>query len=151
MTATPPPAPTRPPTIGVSTTWPYLPQSHVPAATIPQQPFHQQPQPVIPVLPADHHHALDWPKIRRTAKAGLKLCCRPAILTGLAASPLYAHWVLPLAEQHSVPAIVGVALITTVYSLATRSRGLAVAVLVATTAGTVQLAPAALAHHLMGI
>ncbi len=146
---TPPPAPTRPPTIGISTTWPYLPQSHVPATAIPQQPLYQQPMPSqIPVLPADHHHTVDWARVRRT----VKFCVRPSTVTGAIGAPFYAHWALPLAVQHGPLALGGLAFIITVYAAVGGAVGrfVGIAVLVAAGLGTLLLFPATLAHYLFG-
>ncbi|KDN84393.1 hypothetical protein [Kitasatospora cheerisanensis] len=147
---TPPAPPSYPPNTATTGTWPYLPHTQAPAP-VPVQPayHHQLPQPVIPVLPPDHHHTVDWAKVRRTVKAVV----RPSTVTGAALSPFYAHWALPLAVQHGPYALGGLAFILTIYAAVGGQIGrwIVVVVLVAAGLGTLLLAPATLAHHLMGI
>jgi hypothetical protein len=101
-------------------------------------------------LPADYHHTVAWPRVRRTIRA----CCTPASLTGLALSPIWARLTLPLAEHYGLGAGIGLAFMTAIWTGIARGlgyipRALVTVVLVATSAGTLWLAPVTVAHHLM--
>lgn len=93
-------------------------------------------------LPADHHHTVNWPQVRRTVRA----CLTPATVTGLALSPVWARIALPLAERHGLGAVVGLGFMAAVYVTIARAAGygpraLVTVVLVAVGAGTAELAP----------
>ncbi|MFB7678410.1 hypothetical protein ACFC26_44150, partial [Kitasatospora purpeofusca] len=97
MTNPLPPQPTYAPTPGLVTDpW------HVPGQRSALPPAFAAPA-AIRELPADYHHTVDWPRVRRAVRA----CCRPAVLVGLAASPLWTRLALPLAEQHGPGAVIG--------------------------------------------
>lgn len=146
MTNSLPPQPSYQPTPGlVTSTW-HTP-GQAPAATTT---VFAHPAAVIPVLADDHHQAIDWPRVRRAVRA----CLTPATVTGLALSPLWARFALPLAEGRGLGAVVGLGFMAAVYTGIARGlgyspRALVVVVLVAVGAGTIELIPATIAHHLM--
>lgn len=104
----------------------------------------------IPQLPADHHHAVDWARVRHAVRA----CCRPACLTGAALSPAWALFASDLAESRGLGAVVGLGFMAVVFAsiaeAAGRShRAITIVVLVAAGAGTLELLPTAVAAALL--
>lgn len=145
----PPPRPPYAPTPGLVTTWAHHTRQATPGTTVVIHHHTAPTAPVIPTLAPDHHDAVDWGRVRRFVRA----CVTPATVTGAVLSPLWARLVLPLAEQHGLAAIAGLGFMACVWTavglgLGRVPRPLFVVVLVATAAGTVELIPAALAHHL---
>ncbi|MET9618892.1 hypothetical protein [Kitasatospora indigofera] len=148
MTNSLPHRPTYAPTPGLVSPWHTT--GRTPATATPAVAVLNHPAAVIRELPADHHHAVDWPRVRRAVRA----CCTPTALTGLALSPAWARMALPLAEHYGLQAPIGLAFMTAVWTGIARGlgyipRALVPVVLVATGAGTLWLVPVAVAHHLM--
>ncbi len=149
MTNPLPPQPTYAPTPGLVTPWHTT--GPAPAPTAPASiTVLDHPAAAIRELPADHHQAVDWARVRRNVRA----CCTPAPLTGLALSPLWARTALPLAEHYGLGAVVGLGFMTAVWTGIARGlgyipRGFVTVVLVAVGAGTLWLVPAAIATALL--
>ncbi|MCX4752912.1 hypothetical protein [Kitasatospora purpeofusca] len=143
--STPPPRPAYAPTPGLVTDpW------HIPGQRPPTLPPAFTTPAAIRELPADHHHTIDWPRVRCAARA----CCRPAVLVGLALAPAWTRFALPLAEQHGAGAVIGLGFMACFWTGVAQATGrvhraLTTAVLVAVGAGTLALTPAALAHYLL--
>ncbi|MEU1421492.1 hypothetical protein [Kitasatospora sp. NPDC005751] len=146
MTNPPPPRPAYAPTPGlVTNTWHTPGQWPAPTGTV-----FAAPAAPIRELPADHHQTVDWVRVRRAVRA----CCRPAVLTGLALSPVWARFASDLAESRGLLAVTGLGFMAAVFAgIAEASgrshRAITIVVLVAAGAGTIQLLPTAVAAALM--
>ncbi|MCX5212983.1 hypothetical protein OG689_27570 [Kitasatospora sp. NBC_00240] len=148
MADTVPPPPDYAPTPGLVTPWHTT--GRAPAPATPAVTVLAHPAAVIRELPADHHHAVDWPRVRRAARA----CCTPATITGLALSPAWARTTYSLVLDHGLPAVVGLAFMTAVWTGIARGLGyipnaLVTVTLVAVGAGTLWLVPVAITTALM--
>jgi hypothetical protein len=110
--------------------------------------FHQAAP--IPVLAPDHHHTVDWARVRQA----VRFCLRPSTITGAVFSPAWANWALPLAATKGLPAATGLDLLAVLLTgiatgLGYLPKPLAVAVLVAVGLGTLELIPPAVNYWIM--
>jgi len=104
----------------------------------------------IPELPADHHQAVDWARLRRALRLNHPLRTGATICAGIALAPLWtSHATLPVIAAEGTNAAIGLAGMAAVYATAvvTNSRlrplvrRLAAVALVAAVVGTLYAEP----------
>lgn len=108
------------------------------------------PQDTIPELAADHHKAIDWPRVKRALRLQHPLRTAATIATGTALGPWWTgHAALPLTGLYGPGAAIGATFMAGVYGTAIVTsrrvrplirRAVAIA-LVAAVTGTLYAAP----------